>query len=374
MAAPHLMNIERMKKVLSCTYRYDPLNRISSTQHERQSSEQRFYCQSRIATHIQGSTQHSILQYGDQLLGQLTQGQDLTNTLLATDAQRSVLHATSSAKQQTIAYSPFGHTPATSAHHLLGFNGELTESTTGHYLLGNGYRAFNTVLMRFNSPDSWSPFGRGGINTYAYCMNNPVLSEDSSGHFSTPIMKKIMKWANRARKNILSGNAPFMNVRAQGDTVVPLKIKSGVSVKNALSARERMITARKLIPQFNAVNAIFINDLEAATSSLNLQNLAAATVKKHNISLDTLPRKLKTLVAESKSASPYPQSMLDSFKKINHDPHSNDPKTSRIFNDRNPLSHEELEYRISLGDRGSALSNQQYKLYGTLLDAHFIRG
>ncbi|EGH35731.1 hypothetical protein PSYJA_44541, partial [Pseudomonas syringae pv. japonica str. M301072] len=37
---------------------------------------------------------------------------------------------------------------------------------TGHYLLGNGYRAFNPVLMRFNSPDSLSPFGEGGVNAY----------------------------------------------------------------------------------------------------------------------------------------------------------------------------------------------------------------
>ncbi len=35
-------------------------------------------------------------------------------------------------------------------------------------MLGNGYRAYSPVLMRFNSPDSWSPFGEGGVNAYAY--------------------------------------------------------------------------------------------------------------------------------------------------------------------------------------------------------------
>ncbi|WP_195755825.1 RHS repeat-associated core domain-containing protein, partial [Pseudomonas syringae] len=38
------------------------------------------------------------------------------------------------------------------------------------------------VLMRFNSPDSWSPFGEGGVNAYAYVEGNPVGRRDPSGH------------------------------------------------------------------------------------------------------------------------------------------------------------------------------------------------
>jgi RHS repeat-associated protein len=84
------------------------------------------------------------------------------STLLATDLQRSVLQTTNGAEQQTIAYTPFGHHANKNTNtHLLGFNGERADPVTGHYLLGNGYRAFNPVLMRFNSPDSWSPFGDG---------------------------------------------------------------------------------------------------------------------------------------------------------------------------------------------------------------------
>lgn len=62
-----------------------------------------------------------------------------------------------------------------------GFNGELLDDITGHYLLGNGYRAYNPVLMRFNSPDSLSPFGEGGLHAYAYCAGDPVNRFDPSG-------------------------------------------------------------------------------------------------------------------------------------------------------------------------------------------------
>lgn len=49
---------------------------------------------------------------------------------------------------------------------------------------GNGYRACNPVLLRFNCPDSMSPFGAGGINPYACCRGDPVNRTDPSGHFS----------------------------------------------------------------------------------------------------------------------------------------------------------------------------------------------
>ncbi|WP_277620578.1 RHS repeat-associated core domain-containing protein, partial [Pseudomonas endophytica] len=79
-------------------------------------------------------------------------------------------------------YTPFGHHANDTLLSVIGFNGKRPEPVTGHYLLGQGYRAYNPLLMRFNSPDSWSPFGEGGINAYAYCDNEPVMRQDSTGH------------------------------------------------------------------------------------------------------------------------------------------------------------------------------------------------
>ena len=150
---------------LRCSYRYDALDQLINQTQSNSPVHQRFYCKSRLATEIQGATQCSIIQHENLLLAQ-QQRQDglFDTTLLATDLQRSVLQTLEANQQrQPLAYSPYGHRPALSGlFSLLGFNGERPDPVTGHYLLGNGYRAFNPVLMRFNSPDSLSPFGKGG--------------------------------------------------------------------------------------------------------------------------------------------------------------------------------------------------------------------
>jgi len=45
--------------------------------------------------------------------------------------------------------------------------------------------------MRFNSPDSWSPFGEGGPNAYMYCGADPINRSDPTGHFFVGILSTI---------------------------------------------------------------------------------------------------------------------------------------------------------------------------------------
>nr|WP_257230285.1 RHS repeat-associated core domain-containing protein [Pseudomonas sp. SbOxS1]NYU02847.1 RHS repeat-associated core domain-containing protein [Pseudomonas sp. SbOxS1] len=81
-----------------------------------------------------------------------------------------------------VAYSPYGQQSAQQkrmAH--LGFNGEMCEARTDWYFLGNGYRVYNPRLMRFHSPDKFSPFGKGGMNAYMYCGGEPVNRVDPTG-------------------------------------------------------------------------------------------------------------------------------------------------------------------------------------------------
>lgn len=83
---------------------------------------------------------------------------------------------------KTITYTPFGYrAPAFGENDQLRFNGEWLDTLTGQYFLGLGYRAFNPVMMRFNTPDKISPFGAGGLNSYTYCLNDPVNLSDPEG-------------------------------------------------------------------------------------------------------------------------------------------------------------------------------------------------
>lgn len=195
--------MESTQPILRCRYSYDPLDRLISQLQPDVPAHQRFYCKIRLATEIQGAIGFSVFQNNDLLLAQhKNQGGAVESTLLATDLQRSVLHTlTAEQPQHPIAYSPYGHRQTESGlTSLLGFNGERLDPVTGNYLLGNGYRAFDPALMRFNSPDSLSPFGEGGLNSYSYCVGNPTNFTDPSGHF--PLTKLFGRfWRNVVKKN-----------------------------------------------------------------------------------------------------------------------------------------------------------------------------
>lgn len=87
-------------------------------------------------------------------------------------ARSAMLKSTSSISSNPIAIN------------AIGFNGQRRDPITNSYHLGNGYRVYNPRMMRFNAPDSMSPFGKGGINSYAYCLGDPINKSDPSGHFA----------------------------------------------------------------------------------------------------------------------------------------------------------------------------------------------
>ncbi|WP_130908476.1 RHS repeat-associated core domain-containing protein [Pseudomonas sp. Sample_16] len=172
------------REAVLCHYRYDPLDRLISHALPDTPERQRFYCKSRLVTEMQGAMRFSIVQHSDQLLAQQRgEGDAPDTTLLATDQQRSVLQTLKADHPpQPITYSLYGHrTLESGLLSLLGFNGERPDPVTGCYLLGNGYRAFNPVLMRFNSPDPLSPFKEGGLNCYSYCEGDPINHLDPTG-------------------------------------------------------------------------------------------------------------------------------------------------------------------------------------------------
>ncbi|WP_137805007.1 RHS repeat-associated core domain-containing protein [Pseudomonas sp. G(2018)] len=173
------------RETSKCNYHYDALDRLAHRTPHSESDTRRFYCNDRLVTEIQGAKRTHIFQHEDQLLAQQqSQSGKCDTTLLATDQQRSVLHTLTTTSLRAFAYTPYGHNPKNGLPGLPGYTGEQPDPVTGHIHLGNGFRQFNPVLMRFNRPEStrYSPFREGGLNAYAYCAGDPVNNRDPNGH------------------------------------------------------------------------------------------------------------------------------------------------------------------------------------------------
>jgi len=139
----------------------------------------RFYQASSLATELQGERCVTLLRHGESALAQLD---NTTATCpLGVDQQGSIVRLQGAASSASIAYAAYGHHPQEADASLLSFTGQKREPVTGYYLLGNGHRAYSPSLMKFLSPDSLSPFGSGGLNAYAYCLNDPINLTDPTG-------------------------------------------------------------------------------------------------------------------------------------------------------------------------------------------------
>ncbi|HEK1693545.1 TPA: hypothetical protein SMR48_004843 [Pseudomonas putida] len=152
-----------------------------------------FYQNGKLVTVKQGNQHRAILRNTDMPLAEVQTGETAGTGLLATDDKGSVLQVNGDEEEEPHAYSSYGHDPTLPSFlTLLGFNGERYDQVIKSALLGNGYRSYNSTLMRFSSPDSWSPFSTAGLNAYCYCLGDPVNQVDPSGHISLPVLAKAI--------------------------------------------------------------------------------------------------------------------------------------------------------------------------------------
>jgi RHS repeat-associated protein len=75
-------------------------------------------------------------------------------------------------------YGAYGERTGSPGHSHSGFTGEVIESDTGCYMLGE--RLYSPTLRRFLGPDGSSPFDEGGFNRYAYCAGDPMTESTSA--------------------------------------------------------------------------------------------------------------------------------------------------------------------------------------------------
>lgn len=109
-----------------------------------------------------------------------TAGTGLSNvTCLAVDGLSTAL---STEGRLRLAYSPYGYA-GDSPEQSVAFTGQRWDPISECYLLGAGRVPYSSVLMRRTVSDPFSPFGKGGINSYMYCNADPINYADPSGRW-----------------------------------------------------------------------------------------------------------------------------------------------------------------------------------------------
>lgn len=139
-----------------------------------------FYCAEKVHTlKSEGSVRQVIRHDRDVLIerGAVTH-------MAWGDKQASVLGAMGPVGVHGKSYGVYGvHEESAELASVIGFSGYYFDALSTYYLLGNGYRSYSPGMMRFLSPDSLSPFSRGGLNAYGYCAGDPLNRVDPDGRF-----------------------------------------------------------------------------------------------------------------------------------------------------------------------------------------------
>jgi RHS repeat-associated protein len=217
---------------------------------------------------------------------------------LVTDHQHSVISALAATRPQYIAYTPYGHRPTENGlMSLLGFNGEQPDPLTGHYHLGNGYRQFNPVLMRFNSPDSWSPFGDGGINSYAYCEGDPRNRSDPTGHVN--VFNALKNPLSRISNQSKTISRRDVNRERAGHSSSPITASASTTKKNTTTASSKLN----------------INDINTAVSKIHHSEPIAQVIGSYTDKLNIGNLKESTLLYTN-ALKEYPFTPLRKTPKI----------------------------------------------------------
>ena len=163
----------------SSRYAYDATDRLIAQTVGQGEATQLFYRGEELVHEIDGSRHRAYVKAGHASLAMREDGHI---TLFGVDQNDSVVYTQTATGNMLQPWLPYGGGSVDGQ--AIGFNGERVDPVSGAYHLGNGYRAYNPMLMRFTCPDSMSPFGAGGINPYAYCAGDPINLTDPSGHLS----------------------------------------------------------------------------------------------------------------------------------------------------------------------------------------------
>jgi len=175
-------------------------------------------------------------------------------TLLAENSQSSIVNSSSRNSRKYLSYTAYGHGQTDLT---LGYTGQRYDRLTNLYLLGNGYRAFSPRIMRFLSPDSFSPFGPGGINSYSYCSDDPINHVDPSGHIVQAIKRAlgVNKRTKRVKDHAQIEVAQDKQIKADEEKFHTNSKKTELLIQNAKTATHAIPKLRQFAEWYSHPSA-----------------------------------------------------------------------------------------------------------------------
>ncbi|KAF4561715.1 RHS repeat-associated core domain-containing protein [Pseudomonas shirazica] len=164
-----------------------------------------FYKSENLTTEIAAQGNRRLLWANDMALAQLDQAPSAK--MLRVDLANSVLGIGS----WPMAYSPYGYLATDRLEALLGFTGQRYDRVTQGNPLGAGRRFHSPGLMRLCTEDPSSPFGKGGLNSYAYCVGDPINRDDPTGESSRLLLFRAFNSFKKASVNFaINGGHGFV--------------------------------------------------------------------------------------------------------------------------------------------------------------------
>ncbi|KAI9648647.1 hypothetical protein NHQ30_003285 [Ciborinia camelliae] len=254
-----LKAVRDKNQTILCQYYYDSHGRLLSQKIPGNSDHYLHYRGDTLVAATNGGTKISYVSSGDQHWGQILQQSEQTSTQLwASDIHQSTLawlDTNNPSQIHSQVYTPYGFCrPTQSQSSAIGWNGQWKDPVTGWYHLGNGYRVYNPVLMRFHSPDSWSPFASGDINSYAYCSGDPINRVDPTGHFS--VFGIQINWRNLAQAIVGLALSVLAGILTDGASIaIEVGVDLAVAVASDIGTGAVYDVAAGRVPDFQSVGS-----------------------------------------------------------------------------------------------------------------------
>lgn len=191
-----LISVRSANGQILTQYRHDASGKLVEQTVPGEPDRRFYYREEALIAVTIGDSHVTYVTDGEAYWGEnLRQDRSCQTQLWASDNHQSIIGSLSARDFDTIhhqRYTPYGSSAGDSS---IGFNGQRRDPVTGWYHLGNGYRVYNPVLMRFHTPDRWSPFTSGETNAYVYCAGDPINHVDPSGHSND---SRLRRWIIRA--------------------------------------------------------------------------------------------------------------------------------------------------------------------------------